>query len=105
MAGGIAQLYALCGGLGSGRLMIAGAPGSGKSGAAVLLVLAALRHRELAGDAERPGIPVPVLFTAQEWNPATQPMQDWLVLRLQQTYPLFTPDHGGEDDGDPRRPG
>lgn len=38
---------------------------------------------------------MPVLFTAQEWNPATQRMQDWLVLRLRQTYPLL-PDHGGK---------
>jgi hypothetical protein len=34
-------------------LVIAGAPGSGKSGAAVLLILAALAHRELVDDAAR----------------------------------------------------
>src|ERR1700733_9984700 len=44
LAGGqISDLYALYGGLGSGRLVIAGTAGSGKSGAAVLLILAALK--------------------------------------------------------------
>jgi hypothetical protein len=38
-AGQITDLHAVYGGLGSGRLVITGAPGSGKSGAAVLLVL------------------------------------------------------------------
>jgi hypothetical protein len=37
--GGLRDLHAIYGGLGSGRLMIVGAPGSGKTGAAVLLVL------------------------------------------------------------------
>jgi hypothetical protein len=44
-AGGLDDLHAVYGGLGSGRLVIVGAPGSGKSGAAVLLLLAASRPR------------------------------------------------------------
>jgi len=64
-AGRIDDLHAVYGGLGSGRLVIAGAPGSGKSSAAVLLVLAALKHREDRVRAEdRAKVPVPVLFTA-----------------------------------------
>jgi hypothetical protein len=58
----------------------------------VLLILAALAHRKQVSDAERPPIPVPVLFTAQGWDPGRQPIQDWLVRRIQETYPLF----GGE---------
>ena len=44
--GQIDDLHAVYGGLRSGRLVIAGAPGSGKTSAAVLLVLAALQHRD-----------------------------------------------------------
>ena len=61
--------------------MIAGAPGSGKSGAAVLLLLDALRHRHCVTEAtDRSKIPVPVLLTFHNWNPDTQPVRDWLVL-------------------------
>ena len=35
-------------------------------------------------------IPVPVLFTAQDWGPSREPVREWLTGRLQQTYPLFT---------------
>jgi hypothetical protein len=69
--------------------VIAGAPGSGKSGAAVLLVLAALDHRKPETKQADPSVPVPVLFTVQDWDPDGQQIRDWLVLRLQQTYPLF----------------
>ena len=34
-------------------------------------------------------VPVPVLFTAQDWDPRRQPVREWLIERLQQTYPLF----------------
>ncbi|HUL25992.1 MAG TPA: hypothetical protein VLW44_09525 [Streptosporangiaceae bacterium] len=90
LAGGdIGDLHQLYGGLGSGRLVIAGAPGSGKSGAAVLLILAALRHRDHVAGAERPSVPVPVMFTLHGWDPVAQPVQDWLAARLGQTYPLL----------------
>ena len=53
-SGHVNNLHALYGGLGSGRLIIIGAPGSGKSGAAVLLILAALRYRDQASAEDRP---------------------------------------------------
>ncbi len=87
--GGIKDLHALYGGLGSGRMVIIGAPGSGKSGAAVLLVLAALKHRERVSETERQLVPVPVLFTLHGWDPKTERVGDWLAMRLQETYPLF----------------
>jgi hypothetical protein len=88
-AGQIDDLHAVYGGLGSGRLVIAGAPGSGKTGAAVLLVLAALQHRDRVSAEDRVKVPVPVLVTAQDWDPRRQPVKQWLTGRLQQTYPLF----------------
>lgn len=87
--GDIHDLHAVYGGLGSGRLVIAGAPGSGKSGAAVLLVLAALRYREHAPENERAKLPVPVIFTLNGWDPEGEQFQDWLIARLRRTYPLF----------------
>ena len=88
--GRVNDLHTIYGGLGSGRLIVAGPPGSGKSGAAVLLILAALRHRARARACDRAMIPVPVLVTCQDWDPRGQPVADWLAGRLQQTYPLFT---------------
>jgi hypothetical protein len=88
-AGQIRDLYKVYGGLGSGRLVIVGTPGSGKSGAAVLLVLAALKHRNQVPEDARGQVPVPVIFSLNEWNPNVQPVQVWLARRLQQTYPLF----------------
>ncbi len=76
-------------------MVIVGAPGSGKSGAAVLLVLAALRHREQVPEEDRPKVPIPVMFTLHGWNPKTRPVGDWLTERLRQTYPLFAGKGGG----------
>jgi hypothetical protein len=76
------DLHAVYGGLRSRRLIIAGPPGSGKSGAAILLLLAALRHRGEVSAGQRSHVPVPVLFTAQGWNPHRQPVADWLAGKL-----------------------
>src|SRR5450755_2395591 len=75
-AGQIDDMHAVYGGLRSGRLVIAGAPGSGKSAAAVLLVLAALKHRNQVRAEDRVKVPVPVLFTAQDWDPRRQPVKE-----------------------------
>ena len=88
-AGEITDLYALYGGLGSGRLVITGPPGSGKTSAAVLLVLDALRHRDGLPADQRSQVPVPVLFTTYGWDPRRQSAVHWLVEKLQDTYPLL----------------
>jgi hypothetical protein len=95
VAGQIDDLHAIYGGLRSGRLVIAGSPGAGKSSAAVLLILDALKYRDQVRAEDRVKIPVPVLFTAQDWDPSRQPVREWLTGRLQQTYPLFTGRPGG----------
>lgn len=87
--GRLQDLHAVYGGLGSGRLVIIGEPGSGKTGAAVLLVLAALEYRQQIPAQDRRLVPVPVMFTLHGWDPNTQRAEDWLVARLQETYPLF----------------
>jgi hypothetical protein len=98
-AGRIDDLHTIYGGLRSGRLVIAGAPGAGKTSVAVLLVLAALRHRDQVGAADRVKVPVPMLLTAQDWDPRRQPLRDWLIARLQQGYPLFAGRSGAENAG------
>jgi len=87
--GRLQDLHAVYGSLGSGRLVIIGEPGSGKTGAAVLLVLAALKHRQQVPSQDRQLVPVPVMFTLHGWDPNTQRVGDWLAARLQETYPLF----------------
>lgn len=94
--GALRDLHTVYGGLGSGRLVIAGGPGAGKSAAAVLLVLAALDHRHTVAEADRVNVPVPVLFTLHDWDPSTQPVRAWLISRLRQTYDgLFVGRRGG----------
>ena len=99
-AGHLGELHELYGGLGSGRIVIAGKPGAGKSGAAVLLILAALDHRRSLSDSERARIPVPVMFTLHGWDPSNQKAHDWLAERLSQTYPMFEGRHGRGKAGD-----
>jgi hypothetical protein len=92
--GQIDELHSIYGGLGSGRLVIAGAPGSGKSGVAVLLIRAALLHRQQVADADRPRVPVLLLFTAQDWDPVNQRIADWLAQKMRQAYQMFVGNAG-----------
>ena len=63
----------------SGRLLILGGPGAGKSVLAVRLV------RDLLS-ARQPGDQVPVLFTLSSWDPGRQRLPDWMIARLVQDY-------------------
>jgi hypothetical protein len=93
-SGQLPDLYAVYGGLGSGRVVLVGGAGSGKSGAAILLVLDALEHRAQLPAADRQLVPVPVLVTVHGWDPGTERVGPWLAARLQQTYPLFAGKRG-----------
>ncbi|MGH3901751.1 MAG: hypothetical protein ACRDTA_26550 [Pseudonocardiaceae bacterium] len=95
--GGRGELHQLFAGLASGRIVVVGAPGAGKSSAAILLLLDALAHRDSLDDTERTQVPVPVLFTGHGWNSRTTSVQDWLRDRLVATYPLFQR-RGGDAD-------
>ncbi|EOD63028.1 hypothetical protein H480_39130 [Amycolatopsis vancoresmycina DSM 44592] len=89
-------LHAVYGGLATGRVLILGEPGSGKSAAAILLLLEALRFREQASPGDRARIPVPMLFTLHEWDPSAETVVDWLSVKIARAYPQFR-GRGGTD--------
>ena len=84
-----------------GRLVLIGGPGAGKTGAMILLLLAALdRRADLTGD-QRERVPVPVWLTLGGWNPGTRSLQDWAVGTMNRDYPAlrasdYGPDAAGE---------
>ncbi|RSN05744.1 hypothetical protein DMB42_27815 [Nonomuraea sp. WAC 01424] len=65
-----------------GPLVLLGPPGSGKTFAAARLC------RHLAA-AVAPGGPVPVLIEAGSWDPAAQPLPDWIALQLATRFAGF----------------
>ncbi|MFE9775595.1 hypothetical protein ACFYOV_28805 [Streptomyces sp. NPDC005931] len=85
-SGAVRDLFRLYGALDSGRLVIVGAGGAGKSGAAIRLLLDALAHREALDPTARARVPVPVLLTLSGWDPLNQRLHDWLVTRLATDY-------------------
>ncbi|MET9232407.1 NACHT domain-containing protein [Lentzea sp. NPDC003310] len=64
----------------SGRLVVLGSAGSGKTVLALNLVLDLLHHR-------RPGDVVPVMFNLSSWNPVSMTFRDWLVDQLLRDHP------------------
>ncbi len=63
----------------SGRLLVLGEPGSGKTVLAIVLTLGLLGERP-------PGAAVPVLLTASSWDPGEVPLDDWIVRMLATSY-------------------
>jgi hypothetical protein len=87
LPGGGDELAGLLGRVPTGRLVVLGEPGSGKSMFTIRLVLDLLAARS-------PGDPVPVLVALAAWNPDEQTLQGWLEQVLIDTYPgltTFTP--------------
>lgn len=78
---GIGDLYR---GIGSGRLVILGRAGSGKSVLAVRLVLDLLQDG-IRTDAD----PVPVIFGIGSWDPTVHTLRSWLTGRLLRDYPYM----------------
>ncbi|MDG6105053.1 hypothetical protein Daura_33210 [Dactylosporangium aurantiacum] len=81
-AGGLPELFAVYAGLSSGRTVVLGDPGSGKSAAAILILLEALQHRRRLDAGTRQQVPVPVLLTLHTWNPHRDSLRDWLARRI-----------------------
>ncbi|MFJ7212843.1 SEFIR domain-containing protein [Amycolatopsis sp. NPDC098790] len=63
----------------SGRLVVVGEPGAGKTVLALRLTLALLERRGT-------GDPVPVLLSLASWDPRREGLRDWLAARLVSDY-------------------
>ncbi|MGD0700744.1 MAG: NACHT domain-containing protein [Trebonia sp.] len=66
----------------TGRLVVLGDPGGGKTMLTVRLVLDLLAHRTSGG-------PVPILAPVASWDPSNQGLRDWLVDWLTIDYPAL----------------
>lgn len=81
--GDLDDLFEIYGGLDSGRIVLVGAPGAGKTGAMIGLLQAAIEHRQDIKDAvKRADVPVPVLLTPHDWMPDSEELDSWVVRRL-----------------------
>ncbi|MER5223839.1 NACHT domain-containing protein [Streptomyces flaveus] len=68
------------------RLLVLGAPGSGKT-VLLLRLLLGLIHRRTTNGSDHPGDAVPVLFPLATWNPMRQDLYAWMSQRLAADYP------------------
>ena len=66
----------------TGRLVVLGEPGAGKTTLMVRLLLDLLARRSEGG-------PVPFLASIASWNPANQMLQEWLAAQLVTDYPVL----------------
>ena len=64
----------------SGRLVVLGRAGSGKTILTIRFVLGLL-------DLSTPADPVPVIFSLGSWNPDTTALRDWLIAQLLRDHP------------------
>jgi hypothetical protein len=82
LAGGGGELADVLGRVPTGRLVVLGVPGSGKTVLLVRLVLDLCARRN-------PGGPVPVLFPMASWDPTLQDLYGWLEDRLVLDHPAL----------------
>ncbi|MGW1145610.1 NACHT domain-containing protein [Streptomyces sp. NPDC002454] len=66
----------------TGRLVVLGEPGAGKTVLAAMLTLGLLAERE----EEREGEPVPVLLSLSGWDLTSESFRDWIVRTLGTAY-------------------
>ncbi|WP_285796404.1 hypothetical protein [Micromonospora sp. NBRC 107095] len=90
LAGGNGTLWSCYRRVPSGRLLLLGPAGSGKS------ILALRMARELPVHRE-PDTPVPALVAADSWDPDREGFHDWLVDRIARRYPQLAADHPRRD--------
>ena len=92
--------------LAQGRLVLLGGPGAGKTGAMILLLLAALEYRNRAPETRRGEIPVPVWLTLGGWDPITQTLHQWAAATIYRDHPyLRAPEYGPDAPGELLRTG
>lgn len=96
MAGHFKQVVDVYRRIPSGRLVILGKAGAGKTVLAARLTLDLLASRQ-------PGQPVPVIVSIGSWNPTTTPLHTWMAGQLTRDHPgLAVPAVAGGPDGPSR---
>jgi hypothetical protein len=90
LAGRLDQIVEVYRRIPSGRLVILGVAGSGKTILASKLLLALLPR-------DRPEDPVPVIVSLGSWNPAI-PLRDWLAAQLVRDHPGLAVKHSGKNN-------
>jgi hypothetical protein len=80
-----------------GRLVMIGGPGAGKTGAMILLLLEALRHRERMPETARTDVPVPVWLTLGSWDPRSEGLRDWVTATTSRDHPYLRARDFGPD--------
>jgi hypothetical protein len=96
-AGDLDNLFAIYAGLGSGRIIVMGHYGSGKTATAILMLLNALDHRRGLPPDQRTRTPVPILLTARTWDPRRQTLGDWFAAQLSTIYNFLQAAEYGAD--------
>lgn len=86
-AGVVTELHDVYANLPRGCLVLVGGPGTGKTAAMLLLLLAALEHRRTIAAPEQHQIPVPVWLSMSGWNPQAQPLAGWIRATLARDHP------------------
>ncbi|WP_018505338.1 NACHT domain-containing protein [Parafrankia discariae] len=84
LAGGDGELVNVLGRIPTGRLVVLGEPGAGKT-----ILLVRLVVDLLAEGRREPGGPVPVLLPLTSWDPTQQRLDDWVESRLVTDYPFL----------------
>jgi len=89
-----------------GRLVIIGEPGAGKTGAMILLLLAALDKRDTLRGEQQARMPVPVWLTLGGWGPSAESLHEWAAATLNRDHPfLRAADYGADAAGELLRTG
>lgn len=78
-----------------GRLVLLGPGGCGKTGALLLLLLAALAHRRGVGDDLRGRVPVPVWGSLGLWDVERTDFLPWVAATLERDHPYLAAEEFG----------
>jgi len=97
MRGTVSDLHRIYAGLDSGRLLIMGEPGSGKSAALICLLLDATRHRAATPLPDRALVPVPVLLPLNTWSAEAESLHTWIIREVVEVYDAFGRGRTGRD--------